>query len=410
MDRRPWLVALALVSLAVFGAFLLYTGRIVQEMRAEAELHTRIYAHVQRGLLSLDSGAELEALLAVQATLTELGVPIVIVNAEGELYAAANLPFHFEMTDSVARRRALEYIRHLDRHNTPVSEPGVGTIHFGLPPVVAWLRWAPWLQVGVTLVLGAAVFFLMRAAIRAERERLWAATARELAHQMATPLSALAGWTEVLRLTPGERELLIPVDRIATEIAADIERLERVSRRFELIGQTPALEAVPVRAVIQEIDQYLRPRLPRLGGEIELRARLRPGLPPVRANRVLLVWALENLVKNSLDALAGGGPGWIRIAAAASGATKVHLSVTDTGPGIDPVVRDRLFDPGVSTKPGGWGVGLALTRRIIEELHGGRITVRARRGGGTVFEIELPAAAPVETGSEKMVASSAAQS
>lgn len=408
MDRRPWLVALALVSFVVFGAFLLYTGRIVQEVRAEAELHTRIYAHVQRGLLSLDPGAELEALLAIQATLTELGVPIVIVNAEGELYAAANLPFRFEMTDSVARRRALEYIRHLDRHNSPVSEPGVGTIHFGIPPVVAWLRWAPWLQVGVTLVLGAAVFFLMRAAVRAERERLWAATARELAHQMATPLSALAGWTEVLRLAPGERDLLIPVDRIANEIAADIERLERVSRRFELIGQKPALEPVPVRVVIQEIDCYLRPRLPRLGGEIRLRARIRPGLPPVRANRVLLVWALENLVKNSLDALAGGGPGWIRIAAAASGTAKIRLSIADTGPGIDPAVRDRLFEPGVSTKPGGWGIGLALTRRIIEELHGGRISVRARRDGGTSFEIELPAAAPVETDALKVAASGSA--
>lgn len=398
MDRRPRLVALALVSLIVFGTFLLYTGRIVQEVRSEAELHTRIYALVQRGLLSLDPGAELEALLAVQATLTELGVPIVIVNAEGELYAAANLPFRFDIADSVSRRRALEYTRLLDRHNTPVSEPGVGTIHFGLPPVVAWLRWAPWLQVGATLVLGAAVFALMRAAVRAERERIWAATARELAHQMATPLSALAGWAEVLRLAPGERELLIPVERIATEVAADVERLERVARRFELIGQKPSLEAVPVEAVIGEIDEYIRPRLPTRGSEIRLRARVRPGVPPVRANRVLLVWALENLVKNSLDALAGEGRGWIRIAAAHDGAGKINLSVADTGPGIDPAIRDRLFEPGVTTKPGGWGVGLALTRRIIEELHGGRITVRARRGGGTIFEVELPAAAAVRAG------------
>src|SRR5690606_16493642 len=113
--------------------------------------------------------------------------------------------------------------------------------------VIAWLRWAPWLQVGVTLVLGATVFGLMRSAIRAERERLWAATARELAHQMATPLSALAGWVEVLRLAPGERDSLATPERIATEIAHDVERLERVSRRFESIGQTPELEAVPVR-------------------------------------------------------------------------------------------------------------------------------------------------------------------
>ncbi len=397
MDQRPWLVALTLLALVVFGSFLLYTERIIQEVRSEAALHTRIYALVQRGLLSLDTDAELEALLAIQATLTELGVPVVIVNAEGELYAAANLPFPVEPGDASARRRALDYTRVLDRHNAPISEPGVGTIHFGLPSVVAWLRWSPWLQSGVTLVLGVAVFFLMRSAVRAERERLWAATARELAHQMATPLSALAGWVEVLRLAPGERDALVTAERLATEIGADIERLERVSRRFELIGQTPALEAVSVGDVVNELDGYLRPRLPRLGGAIRLRARVRPGLPAVRGNRVLLVWAFENLLKNSLDALAGGGGGRIRIAAAAAGPGRIRFSVTDTGPGISPAIRDRIFEPGFTTKIAGWGVGLSLTRRIIEDLHGGRIIVRTRRGGGTVFEIDLPVAPGVSS-------------
>jgi signal transduction histidine kinase len=260
----------------------------------------------------------------------------------------------------------------------------------------------------VTLVLGMAVFFLMRSAVRAERERLWAATARELAHQMATPLSALAGWVEVMKLAPGERDALATPEHIATEIGADIERLERVSRRFELIGQSPALEAVSVSAVVQELEGYLRPRLPRLGREIWLRARVRPGVPPVWGNRVLLVWALENLVKNSLDALAGGGGGWIRIAAAAAGPERIRFSVADTGPGIIPSVRDRIFEPGISTKIGGWGVGLSLTRRIIEDLHGGRITVRARRAGGTVFEIDLPVAPRVVAGKTPVAAGAGA--
>lgn len=410
MDRRPWLVALTLLSLVVFGLFLLYTERIIREVRAEAVLHTRIYALVQRGLLSLDPDAELEALLAIQTALTELGVPVVVVNAEGELYAAANLPFGVDLGDPIARRQALNYAKALDRHNLPISEPGVGTIHYGLPSVVAWLRWAPWFQIGVVLVLGTAVFFLMRSAVRAERERLWAATARELAHQMATPLSALAGWVEVLRLAPDEQAMLVTTERIAAEIGADVERLEHVSRRFELIGQTPALHAVSVADVVHELDGYLRPRLPRLGGEILLRSRVRPGLPPVRGNRVLLVWALENLVKNALDALAGGGGGRIRIAAAAAGPQRVRFSVADTGPGIEPAVRDRIFVPGISTKIGGWGVGLSLTRRIVEDLHGGRITVRARQGGGTIFEIDLPAmrsvgdsGVPVLVGSERSV-------
>lgn len=391
MDRRPWLVALTLLSLLCFASFLLYTERIIREVRTEAALHTRIYMLVQRGLLSLDPDAELEALLAIQAALTELGVPVVIVNSEGELYAAANLPFSYDLGDPESYNRVLAYSRELDRHNAPIREAGVGTIHFGLPPVVGWLRWAPWLQVGVTLVVGVAVFALMREAVRAERERLWAATARELAHQMATPLSALSGWVEVLRLTPDERDEMISAERIAAEIAADIERLERVSRRFELIGQKPTLEPVAVTEVISDLDGYLRPRLPSLGSEIRLRARVRPGVSPINGNRVLIVWALENLVKNSLDAQAGRGAGFIRIAAADVGEGWVRVSVSDTGPGIAPEIRDRIFEPGVSTKLGGWGVGLALTRRIVEDLHGGKITVRSRIGGGTVFDIDLPA-------------------
>ncbi|NIP83958.1 MAG: two-component sensor histidine kinase, partial [Gemmatimonadetes bacterium] len=128
-----------------------------------------------------------------------------------------------------------------------------------------------------------------------------------------------------------------------------------MSRRFELIGKPPALAAVRPEAVIRELEQYLRPRLPREGRGVELRIRVAEALPAVEANQVLLVWALENCVKNSLDALAGRG-GRIRLAAFRHD-EGVGFLVSDTGPGIDPSVRDRLFEPGVTTKPGGWGVG-----------------------------------------------------
>lgn len=390
MDRRPWPAALALLSLIIFGSFLLYTERIVREVRAEAAMHSRMYALVQQGLLSLEPGADLQALLALQATLTELGVPVVAVNAEGVPYAVANLPFEADLADVEDRMRVLEYVAELDRMNAPISEPEVGTVHFGAPPIVGWLRWVPLLQAGAALALVLVGIALVRSLARAERERMWAATARELAHQMGTPLSSLAGWVELLRLPPEERASLASAEHVAREIAADVDRLDRVSRRFELVGKLPALEVVSVAGVVGELEAYLRPRLPRLGSGVSLRARVRRGLPPVRANRVLLVWALENLVKNALDALAGRG-GRIRVAAAPAGPGRVRFSVADTGPGVAPSVRDRLFEPGVTTKVGGWGVGLSLTRRIIE-LHGGRIIHRPRRGGGTVFEIELPTA------------------
>jgi signal transduction histidine kinase len=199
----------------------------------------------------------------------------------------------------------------------------------------------------------------------------------------------LSGWIEVLQLPPAERATMASEDRIGTVISADVERLERVSRRFELIGKRPALQPTSVGDVVRELENYFRPRLPRLAGAVDLQVRIRHGIPAVHGNVVLLAWALENIVKNAIDALAGR-PGRILIGAASDGES-VRIRISDNGPGIAPHVRDRIFEPGVSTKSSGWGVGLSLTRRIVEELHGGRITVHDRRRGGTTFDIQLPA-------------------
>jgi signal transduction histidine kinase len=143
---------------------------------------------------------------------------------------------------------------------------------------------------------------------------------------------------------------------------------------------------------------YFWPRLPHLGKGIALRERVQHGLPAIAANEVLLVWALENIVRNAVDALAGRG-GRISIIAVAGetsaltpGRETVHIVIADNGPGIAPSVRKRIFEPGISTKSGGWGVGLSLSRRIIEELHNGRIIVEDRPSGGAVFDIALPVA------------------
>jgi signal transduction histidine kinase len=215
--------------------------------------------------------------------------------------------------------------------------------------------------------------------------------ARELAHQMGTPLSSLEGWLEVLALPAGEREAFAEDEYIARVMSADIERLERVSRRFELIGKPPALDVVQMSDIVTELRDYFGPRLPKFGRGITLRARIEDALPPVRANRVLLAWALENVVKNAVDALGGRG-GRIIVLAQQGDDGSVVVRIGDNGPGIPAALRDRIFEAGVSTKSSGWGVGLSLTRRIVQELHGGRITVHARRGGGTVFDIAIPAA------------------
>jgi signal transduction histidine kinase len=403
MKRRNWPALLAVAAILVFGSYLAYTQYLVQEINRQAAVHSRIYSLVQRELNTPPGEHDfLVALSEMQVALATLNVPIVVFNAAGQPYAAINLPDEVVdetsgpadlRQDTAAQRRVARFAARLESRNpaNKTGTPGGGTVYFGDPPVLAWLRWVPYLQVSGALLLVLVAFAVIRADARAERERLWAAMARELAHQMGTPLSSLAGWLEVLRLPEAERAAMVSTTHIADVLAADLDRLERVSRRFELIGKKQKLESVHLADVITELDDYFRPRLPKLGRGIALRTRVARDLPKIEANRVLLAWAFENVVKNAIDALGGRG-GHILITAHGGGNGKLHVHIADDGPGIPAHIRDRIFEPGVSTKSGGWGVGLSLTRRIIQELHGGRVTVRERRRGGTVFDIVLPAA------------------
>jgi signal transduction histidine kinase len=391
MTRRYWPIVIAGAAVIVLGSYLAYTQRVVREMRAQSTVNSRIFSQVQRGLLS---GDETGALFEIQGMLDSLDLPIVAFNAEGEPYAAINTPFVPDFTTDSGQARLRAFASDLERSTggSVVDVPDAGRIVVGEPPLISWLRWLPWLQVTGGIVLLAIAAAVIRADLRAERERLWAAMARELAHQMGTPLSSLAGWIEVLGIPEREREELATNRHIADVIATDVERLERVSRRFELIGKPPALETVTLASIVEELDHYFRPRLPKLGRGIRLRVHAAAALPEIRANRVLLVWALENVIKNAVDALAGRGGRILIVAQHTGSPDQVVIHIADDGPGIPPDIRDRIFDPGVSTKSGGWGVGLSLTRRIVEHLHGGRVTVRARRSRGTVFDVTLPVA------------------
>lgn len=392
MTRRYWPILLAAATLLVLGWYLAFTRYLFREISEQAAINSRIYAQVQRGLLSPDEA--FNAVFEIQGLIGRLNLPLIAFNAAGEPYAA-NLPgFEADLEDPDDRQRVLEIAAAIERRMPAnvVEVPGTGRVVFGEPQVVRWLRWMPWLQVTGAGVLLIVAVVIVRADLRAERERLWAAMARELAHQMGTPLSSLAGWVEVLGMPDDERAEVASSRHIASVIATDVDRLERVSRRFELIGKTPALERVALCDLVDELERYIRPRLPRLGHGVRLHVRCpRPDVA-VRANRVLLAWALENVIKNAVDALAGRGGRIMLVTHVDPSGDRVHVHIADNGPGIAAQVRDRIFEPGVSTKAGGWGVGLSLTRRIIERIHGGRITVRNRRRGGAVFDIVLPVA------------------
>ena len=216
--------------------------------------------------------------------------------------------------------------------------------------------------------------------------------ARELAHQLGTPISSLQGWLELLKSPREEQPAELLEGEIAGGIEEDLLRLERISHRFELIGREPELETLSLKSLVEDLERYLQGRLPRFGPGVALRVEFPPDLPAVKGNEVLLTWALENIVKNALDALAGRG-GRITIRARELIEPRmVELAIEDDGPGVQMDVRDRIFEPGVTTKSGGWGVGLALSRRIVEGVHRGRIELLDTPGGGATFLIRLPPA------------------
>jgi signal transduction histidine kinase len=391
MIRIKWPVALATSFVLLLGWWLIYTQQIVQRVEENSLLLSRMFAEVQEGLLTQSPTRETQALLNLQRMVLETQVPLVVMGPADTVLQHANLPFQVDKDTPAGQQRVREYVSFLDSINPPIGDPNTLHIHFGQTPAVRRLRWIPWLQAGgllLTVVVGLLVVQTQR---RAEGERAWTSMARELAHQLGTPLSSLQGWLEVLRLPRGERPGDLADAEIARSIEEDLERLERISHRFELIGAEPELEGLSVRQVVTDLEHYLVARIPRLAKKgIDLVVDVPPGLPRIKGNEVLLIWAFENVVKNALDALAGRG-GKITIYARDIGGKWVSVRIRDTGPGVDPAVRDRIFEPGVSTKAGGWGVGLALSRRIVEGVHRGRIELLETQEG-TTFQIRLPVA------------------
>lgn len=391
MLKIKWPVALATMFLVLLGWYLVYTESIVRALEDNAERLSEIYHEVQAGLATMDQSAAITAMFNLQGIIIESGVPLVITGPGGLATAFENLDFEVDLDSPEGQREILAYTRSLDVAHPPVGDPNVQQIHFGSTPEFESLRRIPWFQAGGMLLTALIGFVVIRSQRRAESEKAWTSMARELAHQLGTPLSSLAGWLEVLSLPVDERPGGLRDREIAGSIGEDLQRLEGISHRFELIGTEPELEPLSVRQVVSDLEQYLASRIPKLSRKsVELVVDIPPGLPRVQGNEVLLIWALENVVKNALDALAGRG-GKITIYAREIGGKWISLRIRDTGPGVDPEIRDKLFEPGVTTKSSGWGVGLALSRRIVEGVHKGRIEL-LEGFEGTTFQIRLPAA------------------
>ncbi len=381
MRRGAPELVVGVLLVVLLSSYVVYTRRVVRDLRAEAQRSSRMYARVLRAQTDTSADAGTQALFDLTKSIIAQGVPIIVTDVRGRPTYHANLPIDSMQDEQTQLRR---FVRQLDRQNVPVVDSLVGEIHFGNTSLVQWLRISPALQAATAFVLLLAGIYIVQTRGNAERERVWAGMARESAHQLGTPLSSLAGWIELLE----DRARDDATRHAVGFMRADLERLDRVAHRFERIGREPRRDAVNVAELVDRIATYFRARVPKLAHAVTIDVVPQDAPVDVRGDPVLLEWALEALVKNSIDALAGRG-GVITLAAESRAEGGVCLRVTDDGPGIPREYRGRIFEPGFSTKTSGWGIGLSLARRIVEENHGGTLQL-ATADRGTAFEIILP--------------------
>ncbi|MSR07393.1 MAG: HAMP domain-containing histidine kinase [Gemmatimonadetes bacterium] len=370
-------IVLALVVL-LGGLSVWQAWTIAGHLRDDARETSRVFGRIIAAENDPDPAAGAEALFQVIADIRGTGIPVVMTDSLGVPTAFANLPFGEVPFDDP---RIAAYAQALDLKNLPISGPRSSHIHFGPIPVARHLTWLALLQIGLLATTIALGLWAYRIAANRNRDRLWVAMARESAHQLGTPLMSARAWIDRLNDDdPGTRN-------VALHLTADLERLERVAQRFERIGRPARAERVALGALAERVSQYFAPRLPQHDKRVTLSVRAPAAGPLIRGDPVLLEWALEALVRNAIDALSGRG-GTITIEVT-SGSGTATVTVADDGPGIPLEIRSTLFEPGISTKPGGWGIGLALARRIVEEVHGGHLEF-VPVATGAVFRAELP--------------------
>jgi signal transduction histidine kinase len=334
-----------------------------------------------------------------------IGYPTVLTDNEMHPQVVNGAPTEEPMAEEdLIAARAL--IAKLDGINDPIPMIGIsgdtlGWLHYGQGPLADELRIVPLVELGMLFVLAGVMMIGIRSEIRRDREMAWVGFAKETAHQLSTPLSSLLGWVEILDQA-GTRDGSPEIEEAVASMRQDLNRLTRIVQRYGEMGKRPRLVPSDINAVVAEAVDYFRKRPGLIPGSVSFQTQLE-ACRPVRLNVVLMGWVMENLFKNSLASLSDRRDGLITISThdTPEKGGMVEVLVSDNGRGISFLDQGRIFRAGFTTRRGGWGLGLALSRRIVEEYHDGRIRlVASSPGKGSCFSILLPAAGMEDDASE----------
>ena len=373
-----------LIGIFLVIGLLSYTRYLSSELREDNREVVKLYAEIIAATVKDDSNKNINFIF--ENIIKKVKFPIIQSDQDKNPQLWTNLP---ENIDSDGDR--LQMILSMDKINEPIplifNDKSSGPITFGylhygdsrlIQKIQIW-TYIELLSIGLFIFFGFIGFSFIR---NSEKQHIWVGMSRETAHQLGTPVSALLGWLDNLKDDSSNIEKIIP------ELESDIERLQQVSRRFSKMGSMPEMEYFDLSERVEKVLSYLNRRIPTLGKKVELVNDITPDIK-IRANGTLISWAIENLIRNSIDCI-DDESGLIRISMSQE-EYKVKIRISDNGCGVPKKDWKNIFRPGFSTKKSGWGLGLSLCQRIINEVHNGEIYILdSNLDSGTVFEINIP--------------------
>jgi signal transduction histidine kinase len=390
-----WFLVFGVV--AVIALFIYFNQAVVRDIRQDSARLSQMYARLIQYGASEASDPEVINFI-FDNIITKVNFPIIVTDRSG-VPAAWTMEYSITDTTRATRKKLYDLIEQFDSQNPPIEIRSdtalISILHYGNSDLIWKLRVIPIIEISVIGVFLLVAFVGFRNIKQSEQRSIWVGMAKETAHQLGTPISSLMGWVELLKLKHEDGKIALSGEfqngnfgDMTGKMMDDLRRLDRIATRFGQIGSAPELSINNVNDIAREVVEYLRMRLPAGGMNISTDYGV---LPEINVNAELLRWVIENLVKNSMES-ANPKTGQISVATAFNAAQRrIIITVDDNGRGIPFSEQKKVFSPGFTTKKRGWGLGLTLARRIVEDYHGGKISLKSSEPNvKTVFTVELP--------------------
>ncbi|NLR61340.1 HAMP domain-containing histidine kinase [Chitinophaga polysaccharea] len=373
-----WKFVLTSVAVLIIGTTIWFVSNLSKNIQDEERKKVATWVEANRELLRTETDANLN--LAIDIVTNNTTIPLILTDEEGKILDSRNFdslrivqdPNFLPQELKAFKKQHPPFIMEVD-----AKQKLYNYIYYGDSLILRQIRYYPYIQLIVVTLFIGIVLFALSSTNRATQNQVWVGLAKETAHQLGTPLSSMEAWLEILRENEANTT-------IVAELSKDVDRLKLITDRFSKIGSVPKLEETNIVTQIENMTNYIRKRAPQ---KVQLQVHSMEEELPAMISPPLFDWVVENLLKNALDAMEGKGKIDIFIE---NHSTFITIDVADTGKGISKMNFEKVFKPGFSTKRRGWGLGLSLAKRIIEEYHQGRLYVKSSElNKGTTFRIVL---------------------